>query len=62
MQQSQWFSANPDKAWVEKCFLAYSPAWMAVMGIMMWFGLDKSMSDAVLLFTHAEAVAHAQAA
>lgn len=51
MQQSLWFSANPDKAWVEKFFLAYSPVWMAVMGIMMLFGLDKSMSDGVLLFT-----------
>ena len=49
MQQSLWFSGNPDKAWVEKFFLAYSPVWMAVMGIMMLFGLDKSMNDLPLL-------------
>jgi cycloeucalenol cycloisomerase len=51
MKQTLWFSSNSDKAWVEKFFLAYSPLWMIVMGIMMVFGLDKSMSDAPLLIT-----------
>ena len=51
MTQSLWFSSNPDKAWVEKWFLIYSPVWMAAMGVMMLTGADKKMSDLPLLFT-----------
>jgi cycloeucalenol cycloisomerase len=29
---ARWFSANPDKAWAEKFFLAYTPIWMAAFG------------------------------
>jgi cycloeucalenol cycloisomerase len=29
----RWLSANPDKAWGEKFFLAYSPVWMTAFGI-----------------------------
>lgn len=46
---SHWFSSNPDKAWVEKFFLAYSPLWMASMGCMMLTGADKTWSDGALL-------------
>lgn len=52
----RWLSPNPDKAWVEKFFLAYTPAWMASMGFMMLTGADKSWSDAALL-AHALATA-----
>lgn len=34
---ARWFSANPDKAWAEKFFLAYSPVWMLQMGLVMAF-------------------------
>lgn len=44
-----WFSANPDKAWVEKFFLAYSPVWMASMAMMMVTGWDRSFDDSALL-------------
>ena len=44
-----WFSGNPDKAWVEKFFLAYSPVWMASMAFMMLTGADKTWSDGALL-------------
>ena len=44
-----WFSANPDKAWVEKFFLAYSPVWMASMGLVMLLGGHASWSDGALL-------------
>lgn len=50
------FSANPDKAWVEKFFLVYSPIWMAVMAATMWTGADKTWSDGALLL-HGLAVA-----
>ncbi len=50
------FSANPDKAWVEKFFLAYSPVWMAGMGLTMLLGGDRAWSDAALLI-HALAIA-----
>lgn len=44
-----WFSANPDKAWVEKFFLAYSPVWMASMAMMMVTGWDRGFDDSALL-------------
>lgn len=52
----QWFSSNPDKAWVEKFFLLYSPLWMASMAVMMLTGWDKSWGDTALL-AHAFATA-----
>ena len=42
---SSLFSSNPDKAWVEKFFLAYTPVWMALMALMMFTGWVKSFSD-----------------
>ena len=47
---SRWFSPNPDKAWVEKWFLIYSPLWMASMAMMMFTGWDKSFGDTALLW------------
>jgi len=44
-----WFSGNPDKAWVEKFFLLYSPVWMASMAVMMLTGWDKVWGDTALL-------------
>ena len=46
---ARWFSANPDKAWVEKFFLLYSPVWMASMAMMMFTGWDKTWGDGALL-------------
>jgi len=51
-----WFSENPDKAWVEKFFLIYSPLWIAAMAVMMLTGWDKSWSNAALLL-HGFAIA-----
>lgn len=51
MSTALWLSSNPDKAWVEKVFLAYSPIWMACMAIMMITGADKSLSDGWLLLS-----------
>lgn len=45
----RWFSSNPDKAWVEKFFLLYSPVWMASMAVMMFTGWAESFGDAGLL-------------
>jgi cycloeucalenol cycloisomerase len=53
---SGWFSPNPDKAWVEKFFLAYTPVWMAAMAYMMVTGADRSWSNGALL-AHAFGVA-----
>lgn len=46
---SRWFSPNPDKAWVEKFFLIYSPVWMASMAMMMFTRWDKTWDDTALL-------------
>ena len=48
-QGHQWFSPNPDKAATERFFLLYSPVWMALMGLMMLTGWDKTGSDTILL-------------
>jgi cycloeucalenol cycloisomerase len=42
---SRWFSENPGKAWAEKWFLAYSPIWMSIMGIVMLSGVDEHLND-----------------
>lgn len=47
--KSHWFSDNPEKAWVEKTFLIYSPVWMVMMGLMMITGWDKTFSNTALL-------------
>lgn len=44
-----WFSSNPDKAWVEKFFLIYSPIWMASMAVMMVTGGDETFDDTGML-------------
>jgi cycloeucalenol cycloisomerase len=41
----RWFSANPSKAWGEKFFLAYSPVWMSMMGLVMGLGLTHRLGD-----------------
>jgi len=46
---ARWFSADPGKAWAEKFFLFYSPAWMAVMALSMVLGLPRKLGDAGLL-------------
>lgn len=44
----RWFSANPSKAWGEKFFLAYTPFWIACMGVLMTTGSGKRWGDAGL--------------
>ena len=44
-----WFSPNPDKAWVEKFFLIYSPVWMASMAMMMFSGWGEQWGDTAML-------------
>lgn len=46
---SSLFSSNPDKAWVEKFFLIYSPIWMASMGFQVAVGASTKWSDGALL-------------
>ncbi len=41
----RWFSANPSKAWGERFFLAYTPVWIAGMGILMASGSGKRWGD-----------------
>lgn len=53
---NNWFSTNPDKAWVEKFFLIYSPVWMASMAMMMFTGWGESWGDTAMLI-HAFATA-----
>lgn len=42
---SRWFSPNPSKAWGEKFFLAYTPFWIASMGVLMATGAGKRWGD-----------------
>jgi cycloeucalenol cycloisomerase len=46
---SSWFSANPSKAWAEKLFLLYSPAWIAFVGVVLVLRLPASWGDAGFL-------------
>ena len=41
----RWFSANPSKAWGEKFFLAYSPVWMTMMGLVMGLGVADRLGE-----------------
>lgn len=41
----RWFSANPSKAWGEKFFLAYSPVWMTMMGLVMGLGITERLGE-----------------
>jgi len=41
----RWFSANPSKAWGEKFFLAYSPVWIIVMGLVMGLGVTNRLGE-----------------
>ena len=41
----RWFSANPSKAWGEKFFLAYTPFWIAAMGLLMVSGTGQRWGD-----------------
>jgi len=41
----RWFSENPSKAWGEKFFLAYSPVWMALIGLVMGFGVTARVGE-----------------
>jgi len=35
VERPRWFSENASKAWGEKFFVAYSPVWMTVVGLVM---------------------------
>ena len=41
----RWFSANPSKAWGEKFFLAYSPVWMTMIGLVMGLGVTERLGE-----------------
>jgi cycloeucalenol cycloisomerase len=41
----RWFSANPDKAWGEKFFLAYTPVWMAAFGFYQRSRIGDGLGD-----------------
>ena len=46
VRRGRWLSANPDKAWAEKFFLAYSPVWMAAFGVYQRARLGDGLGDA----------------
>ncbi len=43
--EPRWLSRNPSKAWGEKFFLAYTPFWIAAMGLLMTTGAGKRWDD-----------------
>ena len=49
-RSGRWFSANPDKAWGEKFFLAYSPVWMAAFGVYQRSRFGDHLGDVGNLF------------
>jgi cycloeucalenol cycloisomerase len=42
---ARWLSANPDKAWGEKFFLAYTPIWMTAFGLYQRSRIGDGMGD-----------------
>src|SRR5687768_12410537 len=42
---AQWFSANADRAWAERFFLAYSPIWMIAIALVMATGLHERIGE-----------------
>ena len=47
--RGQLFSDNPSKAWAEKLTLAYSPVWIAIVGVVMLSGVYRTWSDAMFM-------------
>lgn len=43
------FASNPDKAWVEKFFLLYTPIWIGLMAMMMFTGWAGTWGNTALL-------------
>jgi cycloeucalenol cycloisomerase len=43
---ARWLSPDPHKAWAELYFLAYSPVWMAAVGLVMLTGWIMAWDDA----------------
>jgi cycloeucalenol cycloisomerase len=43
--EGRWLSRNPSKAWGEKFFLAYSPAWVLVFGLVQRSGFDERLGN-----------------
>lgn len=44
-QPSRWFSADPGKAWAERFFLLYSPAWIAAVAWALLSGAVLTWDD-----------------
>src|SRR5437762_4102119 len=42
---TRWLSANPDKAWGERFFLAYSPIWMIAFGVYQRTRVGDRLGD-----------------
>jgi cycloeucalenol cycloisomerase len=40
-----WLSSNPDKAWAELVFVAYTPLWMIAVALVMLTGWVKAWGD-----------------
>ena len=45
----RWFSANPDRAWVEKFFLVYTPIWIGMLVLFEAFFDQGDLGDVPLL-------------
>ncbi|MGH7857835.1 MAG: hypothetical protein ACREQY_10945, partial [Candidatus Binatia bacterium] len=44
-ERPRWLSANPDKAFGEKLFLAYTPVWMTAFGFYQRSRIGDAMGD-----------------
>ncbi|MGH7821457.1 MAG: hypothetical protein ACREQ9_16965 [Candidatus Binatia bacterium] len=44
-ERGRWFSANPDKAFAEKFFVAYTPIWMAAFGVYQRSRIGDGLGD-----------------
>jgi cycloeucalenol cycloisomerase len=43
--KGRWLSRNPSKAWGEKFFLAYSPVWILVFGVVQRSGFGERLGN-----------------
>ena len=48
-RMAAWLSPNPERAWAERFFLAYTPYWISCVALVMLTGMVGRWGDVGLL-------------